>query len=89
LTQIGIFGSKRNHHIARALLFPELLFGLLVPAPVWKQGDQIGRIFAGWAIVFFVQLFKNNRSSPHFLATLFHGENHALFALAAWYKSPC
>jgi hypothetical protein len=39
------------------------------------QGDQIGRIFAHWVIVYLRQFFlENNRSSPHFGATFFHGE---------------
>jgi hypothetical protein len=29
-----------------------------------KQGDQIGRIFAQWAIVCFGQFLKNDRYSP-------------------------
>jgi hypothetical protein len=32
-----------------------------------RQGDQIGRIFAHWAIVVFGQFLVNYRSSPHFL----------------------
>jgi hypothetical protein len=31
-----------------------------------EQGDQIGRIFANWAIVYFGQLYENFRISPHF-----------------------
>jgi hypothetical protein len=31
-----------------------------------NQGDQIGRIFAQWVIVFFGQFYKNYRSSPKF-----------------------
>jgi hypothetical protein len=31
-----------------------------------SQGDQIGRIFAQWAIVHFGQFFENYTSSPHF-----------------------
>jgi hypothetical protein len=33
------------------------------------QGDQIGRIFAPWVIVYFGQFFENYRSSPHFWST--------------------
>jgi hypothetical protein len=36
-----------------------------------KQGGQIGRIFAYWAIVFFGQLFENYRSSANSWATFF------------------
>jgi hypothetical protein len=32
------------------------------------QGDQIGRIFAEWAIVFFGQFFENYGSAPKFWA---------------------
>jgi sulfur relay (sulfurtransferase) DsrC/TusE family protein len=34
------------------------------------QGEQIGRIFAHWAIVFFGQFFENYEGSPKFRATL-------------------
>jgi hypothetical protein len=40
-----------------------------------RQGDQIGRIFAHWAIVYFGQFFENDRRSLNFLATFFHDEN--------------
>jgi hypothetical protein len=37
---------------------------------VSAQGDQIGRIFAHWAIVFFGRFFENDKSSiRHFLVT--------------------
>jgi hypothetical protein len=36
-----------------------------------KQGDQIGRIFAQWAIAYFGQWFENYRSSAYFWATFF------------------
>jgi hypothetical protein len=29
-----------------------------------QQGDQIGRIFAYWAIVYFGQFFENKRTIP-------------------------
>jgi hypothetical protein len=35
-----------------------------------RQGDQIWRIFAQWAIVCFGQFLKNDRNSPQFWATL-------------------
>jgi hypothetical protein len=41
-----------------------------------NQGDQIGRVFAQWEIVYFGQWFKNYRSSAHFWATFFHGTSH-------------
>jgi hypothetical protein len=36
------------------------------------QGDQIGRIFAQWANVYFGQLLQIYRSIQHILAPLFH-----------------
>jgi hypothetical protein len=33
------------------------------------QGDQIGRIFAEWVIVYLWQFFENYQRIPHFLAT--------------------
>jgi hypothetical protein len=39
-----------------------------------NQGDQIGRIFAYWVIVYFWQFFENFRSS------------HILGLLFPWYK---
>jgi hypothetical protein len=43
----------------------------------WKrtrdQGDQIGRIFAYWAIVYFGQFIENYGSSPDFCAPFSHG----------------
>jgi hypothetical protein len=40
-------------------------------SPKNNQGDQIGRIFAHWAIVFFGQIFENCRSSANSLAMYF------------------
>jgi hypothetical protein len=42
------------------------------------QGDQIGRFFAAWVIVFFGQFFVNYRLSPNFWGYFFHGKNCAL-----------
>jgi hypothetical protein len=42
------------------------------------QGDQIGRIFAFWAIVFSGQFFENKRSSPKLWATIFRSKNYVL-----------
>jgi hypothetical protein len=36
-----------------------------------SQGDQIGRIFAQWAIVYIGQFLKNYRSSAKFWASFF------------------
>jgi hypothetical protein len=44
---------------------------LLLSKAAPKQGDQIGRNFAQWAIVYFGELYKNYRSSPKFSATFF------------------
>jgi hypothetical protein len=41
---------------------------------VGDQGDQIGRIFAYWAIVYSVKFIENYRSSPNFLGYYFHWE---------------
>jgi hypothetical protein len=48
-----IFGSHRS-----------LIFA---PATGEDQCDQIGPIFAPWAIVYFELLFENDRSSQNFL----------------------
>jgi hypothetical protein len=32
----------------------------------WKQGDQVGRIFAHWVTLYFKQFFENYKSSKHF-----------------------
>jgi hypothetical protein len=45
---------------------------------VVPQGDQIGRIFAYWAIVFFGQFFENYRRGTNSWATFFHGKSNAL-----------
>jgi hypothetical protein len=37
------------------------------------QGDQIGRIFVHWAMVYFGQFLENYRSTPNFWATIFLG----------------
>jgi hypothetical protein len=44
---------------------------------VRQQGDQIGQIFAHWAVVYFGQCFENYRSSGKFWTTLFHGASYA------------
>jgi hypothetical protein len=38
----------------------------------------MGRIFAHWVIVHSGHFFENYTISPHFVATLFHGEGNAL-----------
>jgi hypothetical protein len=37
------------------------------------EGDQIGRFFAYWAIVYFGLCFENYRNNPNYLATFCHG----------------
>jgi hypothetical protein len=43
-----------------------------------KQGDQIGRIFAHLAFVFFGQFFEKYRNSANSLATFFHETSYVL-----------
>jgi hypothetical protein len=38
-----------------------------------SPGDQIGRIFARWVIVYFGQLLENYRGIPNVWATLLYG----------------
>jgi hypothetical protein len=45
---------------------------------LYHQGDQIGRIFAYWAVVFLGLFFENYISSPKIWATIFSGKNYAL-----------
>jgi hypothetical protein len=42
------------------------------------QGNQIGQIFAQWAIVYYVQCFENYRSRPHFYSTFVISMDYAL-----------
>jgi hypothetical protein len=37
-----------------------------------NQGDQIGRIFADWAAVYFGQFIENFKSYPNYWASIFH-----------------
>jgi hypothetical protein len=43
------------------------------------QGDQIGRFFSNWAIVFFEQFFENYNSSLHF-GILFSSDKELFWA---------
>jgi hypothetical protein len=45
---------------------------------VSEQSDQIGRIFAYCAIIFFGQISKITDVSPNFWATIFSGKNYVL-----------
>jgi hypothetical protein len=42
------------------------------------QGDQIGRIFAYWAIVYFGKFDEIYRNSPNFWANFFHDTSYVL-----------
>jgi hypothetical protein len=42
------------------------------------QGDQIGRIFAQWTIVFFGPFFDNYKTSSNSLSTYFHCRSYLL-----------
>jgi hypothetical protein len=46
------------------------------------QGDQIGRIFARWAIVFFGQIFKNYRKSLNSWPAYFQGKSYVYINFA-------
>jgi hypothetical protein len=56
-------------------------------------GDQIGRIFAHWAIVYFGQVFENYRSTQMFVSTNFDkkwlGIHFGRFCLKLIWSSPC
>jgi hypothetical protein len=56
------------------------LFGLTVlfKKPAHIQGDQIGRIFAYWAIVYFGRVLKITEVAQNLGATCFHGTSYAL-----------
>jgi hypothetical protein len=43
-----------------------------------EQGDQIGRIFAQWTIVYFGQFFDNYKSGQHFYASFFLSIDYVL-----------
>jgi hypothetical protein len=61
------------------------------------QGDQTGRIFGQWMVVYFGQWFENYRSSAHFWATFFHGTSSVLilkkkrlgYILAEFFTNSC
>jgi hypothetical protein len=50
----------------------------VVVCPATDQGDQIGRIFACWATVYFGQCFENYRSGAKMWTTFFHGTSYVL-----------
>jgi hypothetical protein len=47
-----------------------------------RQGDQIGRIFAYWAIVYFGQFILNYRSRPNVRTTFFQQKKMHVLILA-------
>jgi hypothetical protein len=49
-----------------------------------QQSDQIGILFAQWAIVYFGQLFKNDSSSRECLSILIQSLNHVLISTKKW-----
>jgi hypothetical protein len=48
------------------------------------QGDQIGRIFAYWTIVFFDQFIENYTSSANSWAAFFHSTSYVLILSKNW-----
>jgi hypothetical protein len=54
--------------------------GVYVPISFvdWNQGDQIGRIFSYWTIVYFGQSFLNYKSAQHFKILLFIRKSNVL-----------
>jgi hypothetical protein len=73
--KIGAFGGQKRSNWNGAKTHVRRV------APVAAEtgldlGDQIGRIFTYWAIVFFGQLLENIRSSPIFLATFILRKKH-------------
>jgi hypothetical protein len=55
-------GKYRNEDLQFCGIFRSWDFFLLVS----RHGDQIGRIFAQWVIVYLGQRFENKRSNAHF-----------------------
>jgi hypothetical protein len=53
--------AERRQKSAEESFWPHLF--------VLHQGDQIGRIFAQWAIIYFGRFVENRKSSPYFCAT--------------------
>jgi hypothetical protein len=49
-----------------------------------SQGDQIGRIFAFWAIVYSGQVFENNKSSQIFGPFLSTAVMHTFLQVMGW-----
>jgi hypothetical protein len=59
--QIGRLQFERFQSKSGLRSFPDLASG---------KGDQIGRIFAYWAIAYFGQIFENYKISGNFLILL-------------------
>jgi hypothetical protein len=49
-----------------------------------NQGDQIGRIFACWAIVYSGQVFENYKSNPNCWAIFVPGTSYAYIWIRNW-----
>jgi hypothetical protein len=53
---------------------------------LYNQCDQIGRIFAQWAIVYFGQLLKKHKSSPNFCATFSLKYRQCINLVKNWFR---
>jgi hypothetical protein len=84
-----IFSSILHPAPGTCLVHVDLLHSpkSMTPTNFWgrlSQGDQVGRIFAYWVIVNFVQCFENYRSSTNDLATFFHGASDVIIFTKTW-----
>jgi hypothetical protein len=70
---VGLFRFK--YHYFLCLFYLSLGTG--------NQGDQIGRSFASWGIVYSGKAFENDESSPNFRTTCILGKSCAL-TLTKW-----
>jgi hypothetical protein len=50
----------------------------------WEQGDQIGRIFTYWSVVFFRQFIENYRSNSNSKAAFFLNTSCVLIFYKKW-----
>jgi hypothetical protein len=81
---LGDFFTDSSGHSGGTAHFESLQLGLNDFGGQWlfqvakKQGDQIGRFFAYWAIVYFGRFIDTDRSGPSFCAFP-HGSGHVLF----------
>jgi hypothetical protein len=72
----------RNAH---AMERSNILLSSGMRAMGYRQGDQIGRIFVSWAIVFFGCLFEDYRSSPKFLRYFNPRKQNYVLSLTNYY----